>query len=80
MGAGGWFLWLAGLGLLSWLRARMVVALVLLLCALLVVGVVPGGGCVLCLVGYWVVVPCLLARACAAGVWKCVGSVVAGVW
>lgn len=30
MGAGGWFLWLAGLGLLSWLRARMVVALVLL--------------------------------------------------
>ena len=30
MGAGGWFLWLAGLGLLGWLRARMVVALVLL--------------------------------------------------
>ena len=30
VGAGGWFLWLAGLGLLSWLSARMVVALVLL--------------------------------------------------
>ena len=30
MGAGGWFLWLAGLGLLGWLRARMVVVLVLL--------------------------------------------------
>ena len=46
------------------------------MCALLVVGVVPGGGCVLCLVGYWVVVLCLLARACAA----CVRVCVWGVW
>lgn len=77
MGAGGWFLWLAGLGLLSWLRARMVVALVLL-CARswwLVscrVGVVC---CVLWVIGLLFLV-CWLVRARRV----CVGSVVAGVW
>lgn len=52
--------------------------LVFVLCARsLVVGLVAGRGWWCASVGYWVVILCLLARACVR---KCVGGVVAGVW